>query len=76
MLPLPPDVARAEVAQLAPLHAQLARELDAARVRLCEAEPEHSHGLYEKVLRYQRVLGRLDNRIRVAMLALAQAQSA
>jgi hypothetical protein len=72
MSPLPPDAAREEVAQLAPLHAQLARELDAVRLRLCEAEPGKSTGLYEKALRYQRVLGRLDNRIRVALLALAQ----
>ena len=42
------------------------------RLRLCEAEPEKSTGLYEKALRYQRVLGRLDNRIRVALLSLAQ----
>jgi hypothetical protein len=38
---------------------------------LCNAEPARCVPLYEKALRYQRVVGRLENRIRVAMLSLA-----
>lgn len=71
MTPLPPDVARAEVSELVPLCEQLARQLSAVRLRLADEEAERSAPLYEKALRYQRVVGRLENRIRVALLALA-----
>ena len=70
MTPIPPDVARAEISELVPLHDQLALQLGALRLRLCEAEAERSARLYEKALRYQRLVGRLENRIRVALLAL------
>ena len=72
MAPIPRDVARIEVSELVPLHVQFARELGSVRLRLCEAELTRSTRLYEKALRYQRLVGRLDNRIRVAMLALAE----
>ena len=72
MTPIPPDVARAEVSELVPLHEQFARQLGAVRLSLCEAEPTRSPWLYEKALRYERLVGRLENRIRVAMLALAE----
>lgn len=73
MPPTQPDDARAEVTQLVPLHEQLAKQLGALRLSLCEAEAERSEQLYEKALRYERVVGRLENRIRVATLSLAQA---
>ena len=71
MTPVPHDAARAEVSELVPLHDQFARELGAVRLSLCEAEPARSTPLYEKALRYQRLVGRLENRIRVALLSLA-----
>jgi hypothetical protein len=74
MSPTPPDVARAEVSELVPLHEQFAKQLGAVRLDLCEAEPSRSTRLYEKALRYQRLVGRLENRIRVAMLALAESR--
>ena len=72
MTPLTPDVARAEVSELVPLCEQFARQLGAVRLLLAEEEAERSARLYEKALRYQRVVGRLENRIRVAMLSLAE----
>jgi hypothetical protein len=72
MPPTPPDIARAEVTQLVPLHDLVARQLGAVRLSLCDAEATHSGLLYEKALRYQRVIGRLENRIRVAMLSLTE----
>lgn len=74
MTPLLPDVARAEVSELVPLHEQFAKQLGAVRLDLCEAGPSHSTRLYEKALRYQRIVGRLENRIRVALLALAESR--
>lgn len=74
MTPIPTDVARAEVWELVPLHDQFARQLGSVRLSLCDAEPTRSTRLYEKALRYQRLVGRLDNRIRVAMLSLAEAR--
>lgn len=72
MPPTPPEVARAEVTQLVPLHDLFAKQLGAVRLSLCDAEVDRSGLLYEKALRYQRVIGRLENRIRVALLSLAQ----
>lgn len=72
MPPTPPDVARAEVTQLVPLHDLFAKQLGAVRLSLCNAEENRSALLYEKALRYQRVIGRLENRIRVAVLSLAE----
>ena len=40
------------------------------RLSLCDAEATRSALLYEKALRYERLIGRLENRIRVAMLSL------
>jgi hypothetical protein len=71
MTTLPPHVARAEVSELVPLCEQLARQLGAVRLRLVEEEVERSARLYEKALRYERVVGRLENRIRVALLSLS-----
>ena len=70
MTAIPHDVACAEVSKLVPLHDQFARQLGAVRLSLCEAEPHRSTPLYEKALRYQRLVGRLENRIRVAQIAL------
>jgi hypothetical protein len=70
--PLPSDEARAEVAELVPLFERFARELASAQLRLCDAEQERSAPLYEKALRYERIVGRLGNRIRVAAVKLAQ----
>jgi hypothetical protein len=72
MSPTPPDIARAEVTELLPLHELFAKQLGAVRLDLCEAEAARTTHLYEKALRYERVVGRLENRIRVAMLSLAQ----
>jgi hypothetical protein len=72
MPPTPPDEARAEVTQLVPLHEQFAKQLGALRLSLCEAEASRSVQLYEKALRYERLVGRLENRIRVATLSLTQ----
>jgi hypothetical protein len=72
MTPLPPDDARAEVAELVPLFERFTRELASARLRLCDAEQDRSAPLYEKALRYERIVGRLGNRIRMATVALAQ----
>jgi len=69
--PPSPDVARAEVTQLVPLYEQFAKQLGAVQLDLCEARDERCTPLYEKALRYQRLVGRLENRIRVAMLSLA-----
>jgi hypothetical protein len=66
----PPEHARAEVAELVPLHQHFAKQLCA--VRLGAAEGGSTAKLYEKALRYERLVGRLDNRIRVALLTLAQ----
>jgi len=71
MTPIPRDVARTEISELVPLHDQFARQLGAVRLRLAGEEAERSTRLYEKALRYQRVVGRLENRIRVALLSLA-----
>jgi hypothetical protein len=72
MNPLPPEHARAEVTELVPRYERFARELASARLRLCDAEHTRSAPLYEKTLRYERLVGRLENRIRIATLALAQ----
>jgi hypothetical protein len=72
MTPLPPDDARAEVTELVPLYERFARDLASARLRLCEAEQARSAPLYEKTLRYERIVGRLGNRIRFATVTLAQ----
>jgi hypothetical protein len=74
MTPNTPEVARAEVSELVPLHEQIARQLGEVRLRLVEATPTDEDPLYEKALRYQRVVGRLENRIRVALLSLAQSR--
>ena len=75
MSPLPPDDARAEVTELVPLYERFARELASTRLRLCETDRRRSAPLYEKTLRYERILGRLGNRIRVATVSLAQQQA-
>lgn len=75
MTPLPPEDARAEVTELVPLYERFAHELASARLRLCEADRRRSAPLYEKTLRYERILGRLGNRIRVATVSLAQQQA-
>ena len=67
---IPPDSARADVAELVPLHEHFAKQLCALRLGAAEGGPTTK--LYEKALRYERLVGRLDNRIRVAMLTLAQ----
>ena len=67
----PPDVARAEMTQLVPLYELFAKQLGSVHLDLCRAEAERCVALYEKALRYQRLVGRLENRIRVAMLSLA-----
>jgi len=72
MPPTPAEEARAEVTQLVPLHEQLAKQLGALRLSLCDADGARSEGLYEKALRYERLVGRIENRIRVATLSLAQ----
>jgi hypothetical protein len=72
MTPLPPDDARAEVTELVPLYERFAHQLASARLRLCEADRGHSAPLYEKTLRYERIVGRLGNRIRVATVTVAQ----
>ena len=72
MPPLPPDDARAEVTELVPLYERFARDLASAQLRLCEADEGRSAPLYERALRYERIVGRLGNRIRVATVALAQ----
>jgi hypothetical protein len=69
--PTPPEAARAEVTQLVPLYELFAKQLGAVQLDLCEAESDRSTLLYEKALRYQRLVGRLENRIRIAMLSLA-----
>ena len=71
LAPASPDVARAEVTQLVPLYEQFAKQLGAVQLHLFEAQADRSTPLYEKALRYQRLVGRLENRIRVAMLSLA-----
>jgi len=71
MPPTPPDVARAEMTQLVPLYELFAKQLGSVHLDLCNAEAARSVPLYEKALRYQRLVGRLENRIRVAMLSLA-----
>lgn len=71
MTAIPVDVARAEVTELVPLCERFAQELGSVRLRLCEADSARSAPLYEKALRYQRIVGRLENRIRVATLSLA-----
>jgi hypothetical protein len=75
MSPLPPDDARAEVTELVPLYERFARDLASTRLRLCETDRQRSAPLYEKTLRYERILGRLGNRIRVAAVSLAQQQA-
>jgi hypothetical protein len=70
MSPLPPDLARAEVCELVPLRETFARQLGEVRLQLCEAGGSPGQ-LYEKALRYERLVGRIENRIRVAMLSLA-----
>ena len=70
MPPTQPDEARAEVTELVPLHELFAKQLGAVRLSLCDAEATRSALLYEKALRYERLIGRLENRIRVAMLSL------
>jgi hypothetical protein len=72
MPPTQPDEARAEVTQLVPLHELFAKQLGAVRLSLCEAEANRSALLYEKALRYERLIGRLENRIRIAMLSLTE----
>ncbi len=72
---IPPDDARAEVAELVPLHEHFARQLSSVRLGLGAAEGGSAAKLYEKALRYERLVGRLNNRIRVAMLTLAQHES-
>jgi len=72
MTPTSPDLARAEVSQLVPLHELFAKQLGAVRLSLCEAEDSDNASLYEKALRYERLVGRLENRIRIALLSLTQ----
>ena len=72
MPPTPPDEARVEVTQLVPLHELFAKQLGAVQLSLCDAEANQSALLYEKALRYQRLIGRLENRIRVALLSLTE----
>ena len=67
MNPSTPEVAREEVSQLVPLAEQIARQLGEVRLQLCDAAPGGEDPLYEKALRYQRVMGRLENRIRSAV---------
>jgi hypothetical protein len=67
------DDARSEVRDLVPLHEAFTRQLDSLRLGLGAGEAALASPLYEKALRYERLVGRLENRIRVAMFRLVRA---
>ena len=71
----PPEVddARSEVSRLVPLHEWFTHQLDSIRLGLGSDAAALSSPLYEKALRYERLVARLENRIRVAMLRLVRA---
>lgn len=64
-------VASSELAFLEPLREHFAEALEEAQRRLTEAPPCDAERLYERVLRYRRVKGRVENRLRVAALVEA-----
>ena len=76
MTPREPDDARSEVAHLVPLHESFSRQLASLRLGLGTEGAALSSPQYEKALRYERLVGRLENRIRVAMLRLVRADDA
>jgi hypothetical protein len=73
MNPPDSDDARSEVRDLVPLHEAFTRQLGSMRLGLGVSEGALASPLYEKALRYERLVGRLENRIRIAMLRLVRA---